>query len=830
MIETKKTIVTDETTLTGNSFEEIELREEGCLKILADLNFRNITINKLINNKRKKTQFQYDILIISKDGDSGSEGSGDDGKDGQNAGEIVINIIDLVDDVKIYIKDADGGNGGSARLNGNGGNGGKGGDGANITFNYGHVGKLSNGIPYYIRTGGNGGNGGLASVGIGGRQNEKPTDPTYGGKNGNGGKAGKKGSISIHKINNINTRIKEPLDLNNDEEYNYFLKHFGGEETIKKYPKIWNSIQKSRNEKKTNEDEPNFHNSSTASVIQVTDDTYDNNESINNDDPELFKILVTNVMTEVNSNTNNELSHECVRVVNIYRYNEKGDKVAMDTFPITTYFDKDEFPFMISDIIPSPAFNKGGIYNQQWIIETRYMYTYKNQPCKILPIYKTTIDEETDPLFHHIEITEPHYKANPQNQSNSQNESRDIKFLYGREYNPQEPNPSLKDADYHGNEYGQNAFDGEEIPTTIVPIAGKIVFHQDPDRMVTDVHFASYVDPVMQMQHDRPYLTISKLENEGQPKDNCCIAEMLEGVVDLASLHERFEKSDDLHINKNDEGEITSVDFNLVLHKNPTTDEKGPYDWKQPISKEEFVKNCTMNFCFLHGCIPIEYVVTNKKSNSSKTYTFYPSICGTQDLKHTFQKEYFIGKKGNKCVYIPRMVFIWGCFAADTIIKTTNGEKKASEIKRGDKLPVYGGKILTISAVYVGEEKSIYNIKTTDKKSIKVSGGHAMKLYCKDCPDGKRVSAVSLKKGDLLMTPEKVVEVESVDVEAYNDKVYNFEFEEEKSPNYIKANGFWSGDLNAQNKPEKRELSPEAKELAEEMKKLVAELAKNTQN
>ena len=115
------------------------------------------------------------------------------------------------------------------------------------------------------------------------------------------------------------------------------------------------------------------------------------------------------------------------------------------------------------------------------------------------------------------------------------------------------------------------------------------------------------------------------------------------------------------------------------------------------------------------------------------------------------------------------------------------------------------------------------------KKSIKVSSGHAMKLYCENRPNGKKIPVGKNKKGDILMTPNGNVEVESVDEETYNDKVYNFEFEEEKTPNYVEANGFWSGDFNAQNETEKIELSPDDQAIYEEMKQLAAELSQKAQ-
>ena len=89
-------------------------------------------------------------------------------------------------------------------------------------------------------------------------------------------------------------------------------------------------------------------------------------------------------------------------------------------------------------------------------------------------------------------------------------------------------------------------------------------------------------------------------------------------------------------------------------------------------------------------------------------------------------------------------------------------------------------------------------------------------------PSGRRAAASQLQAGDKLMTPDGVSVISEVVTEPYNDMVYNFVFECEENPNYIEADGFWSGDFYAQNaKKEKKpaQLTEEAMALRDELRR-----------
>jgi hypothetical protein len=138
--------------------------------------------------------------------------------------------------------------------------------------------------------------------------------------------------------------------------------------------------------------------------------------------------------------------------------------------------------------------------------------------------------------------------------------------------------------------------------------------------------------------------------------------------------------------------------------------------------------------------------------------------------------------------------------SADTKIKTAMDIKRADEIRVGEQIEVYSGEILTVDNIFTGNNEMIFCIVTENDRITKVSGDHAMKLYSSENPDGEKISAKKLNRGDILMTPNGNVTVKHCDEVPYNNTVYNFTFAERETPQYVEADGFWSGDFNAQNK------------------------------
>ena len=799
--------------LTENHYGTITLYEEGCLELQTN----NITIEKLVNRKNINGHHPkvhpYDILVTSDD-------------------DVTITAKDLVYDVKVLILGADGidgTNGKSATKPGengeDGGDGRDGCDGAHVTFNYSNKSAIS-GIPYLDENsrggfGGRGGNGGLGFVGIG----ESPICPneTHGGKNGNGGKAGTNGKNGILKPNTIKddeTRYKKPLNLSNDEEYNYFLENFGGEEYLKKYTRIWNSIQMARINKKTNENELSIIDQTRAQVISETNKQNNHDEKFNR-----FRFHVDcNVSLETykqSSTLRNEQMAPYAVDVDI-RVIDPGTSNTIHIINSTIY----DHVTSIRGGFKSASYPAEQLFGKRWIMEERYNYHYNNRDEFVGPI-KSELDLVQNPCFSHIIVSEPNFHA-------KNKKTNYIRFLYGRTIN-QNPTEYDGDSDYYGGPYLNNAMPHPEdpshsyIPTTIIPIEGKIFFKKQSPYKIIDIKTIPY--DTYHPKSELSYTTSTIIGKETYFTETLLQMDTINSVQKETGINLIDNHDINITLNDQDNKNQPSITFRLTLPKNPKAEKDyGEYDWRSAILNAEFTKkNYIQNQCELTGRLHFEVTYKNENHPDEKEHTYYlqPVIQSAYYEEAPVYSEHpapFEGEEGNFTVYIPRIMISWGCYTADTMIKTTEGLKKACEIKKGDKLPAYGEKILTVSAVIIGDEKWICNIKTTDNKSIRVSSGHAMKLYCDNKPNGRRISACNIKKGDILMTPEGNVEVASVEKEAYNDKVYNFEFMENAVPNYIVANGFWSGDFVAQNEPEKRELTPEQKAICAEWKQLAAEL------
>ncbi|MBR6123944.1 hypothetical protein IKQ19_10200 [Candidatus Saccharibacteria bacterium] len=820
-------IVSSDIVLNDTHYDNIELIEDGCLKFIVGPETKEITIETLTNNKKNPVIFEYDILITSYDGKNAPDCSGLPGSDATNAGEVFITVKNLVHDVKVYIRGANGGNGGSGCIisekeGGIGGNGGNGGNGAKVTFKYGHK---STGIPKLfdnkIGCGGNGGDGGICSAPIG-KGGTPSTEPTIGGTNGNGGRAGKngeKGTFTASVIGKENDSCLRILDLNNNEDYNLFLEHRGGEETLKKFPNIWNLIQKKRCKKdlnKASKTKLSFDDLGSNVVLRAVEGSNNNKTLRSNSDLYEFNIqntiFASNCKAKDHKKTKNavEQPYACDRDMII---KEKGSNKAIGTVPLKLF---SKHVYYISEDVTSDSIKAIEVLNKNIIVEILYTFYYENIEPQIVVCQIPCITGNEGFLYKNFKITDPNYKANGKN-------SGDIKVLYGR--TPE--NPEYVDADYYGDSddgkyYSNRKENGGkiEIPTTIIPIKGTIYFKTNSLFKLDEIEFMQY-DELIQgaAQMCPPKLTYTHdsenfIVNIGGDDEN-----LLKAVTKKDHFEYHIDKSDDSN---------SYVIFDLYIEKSSNY---GKYDWNAVVTDASFYgSGFHTNECYLVCDIPfrMKYHRHDDKSIPPKQFKkeIYISIRGNDNPG---QGIFFESKEDARNAYIPKIMICWGCYAADTLITTTEGTKKASEIKRGDKLPTYSGKILTVSQIYVGEDKWICKIKTIDNKSIRVSGSHAMKLYSENKPDGKKISAGRIKKGDFLMTPNGKVEVTSAEIEAYNDKVYNFEFAEEKVPNYIEANGFWSGDFNAQNEPEKRELTQEQKAICAEIKQLAAELSQKTQ-
>lgn len=121
-----------------------------------------------------------------------------------------------------------------------------------------------------------------------------------------------------------------------------------------------------------------------------------------------------------------------------------------------------------------------------------------------------------------------------------------------------------------------------------------------------------------------------------------------------------------------------------------------------------------------------------------------------------------------------KKIFIqWGCIARDTQILMADGQvKRADAVMIGDRLRNATGGSSTVKTVLSGTEETLYQIVTTNH-TVKMTYDHTVLTTLGLLP------AKDVKPGMFIQTqtiPEQVLTIEEV---AYNDKVFNFEFDEE---------------------------------------------------
>ena len=834
-VSTPYVIINDETIST---YDTIRLLDGGYLKIIPSNKFKSLTLNQLVNDKTEDQNNKYEILFSGADGENAPSGSGKDGEDAADCVDFELTVKDLVNDVNVYIKGGNGGNGGDGisgeKEGGNGGDGGNGSNGPNVLFKYGNSRKTiesrMSGMPrLYKNEGGAGGLGGMGGTCTDpyGRGATSDSLATKGGKYGDGGNLGKNGEPGTLNWQNTNPRgliASGFLDLSDDDNYNIFLESFGGEETLKKYPKLWANLQNTRTNKKTyasDNDDIYIIDNTEASLVTYGEETSNSDLQKSNTDFKNFRVECgVDLFTCKPTDTTKERSQKRKNmpneaIINVEIYELVGvQKNIIYSSPKFETFDSG----LISNIIYSDAYPSSQLEDKEWFVDLTIAYSYETN----VKLYQSTFvinqGKSLTSFFNRASLEDPKYKSPTKN-------TEYIRFLYGREISQ---NDEYKgDSDYYGGYYAKLVRDDGEkktIPSTIVPIKGTIYFNSIPNKKIRDIKIDEFLDKNNSGVH-RPYLLYMTGKDETtlvqMGGENSDYQTNFKAILENAG-------SFDINVDPADDN-FTRIDFDLKFKKKDGSwTEHGPYDSQAEIKDATFFNpedHPYENKCYLRSILSftISYSTdpNDQKGNNSTTMSLEMSSSDAPPLGHEFN---FETKKGEQKIYLPPLMICWGCYAADTLIMTADGEKKACDIKKGDKIPVYSGKILTVYEVFTGNDKYICNIRTTDGKSLRVSDSHAMKVYSEEYPDGKKISAARLKKGDMLMAPGGILKIESVKTEAYNDKVYNFEFEEEKISNYIMANGFWSGDIAAQNEPDFREIPAESKALHNEIKALVAEI------
>ncbi|MDE5716417.1 MAG: hypothetical protein K2I53_02155 [Lachnospiraceae bacterium] len=383
-----------------------------------------------------------------------------------------------------------------------------------------------------------------------------------------------------------------------------------------------------------------------------------------------------------------------------------------------------------------------------------------------------------------ITVTDPRWQNGKQQGS--------IVFLYGRK------SYGAVKGDYVGGHYLQNR-KGHNL-RTIIPIRG--IIELNSVRNIIGVSIDSY-----------------EVSNGKFPKS--CLDYAVSGGKVIAE-HGGSIKLEDLGGVLQRNGDLTydsksnTASFDLKLPVKGSM--LGPYDWDYSLSNA-FLDDSS-HTCYLTGCFVLRIEHEPYMGMTVDQYAiFIYSVPRNPGQKIV----YYESGEGETNVFIPPIEIYWGCFAKDTQIKTADGStKRADQIGTGDQIPALGGKTLTVTDILTGEDPEIIRIVTEDGKRIRVSGGHAMLVSDDAAPEGRHMAAARLQAGDRLMTPDGVSVISEVVTEPYNDMVYNFIFEGEEKPNYIEADGFWSGDFYAQNEKKKKkaaQLTEEAAALRDELRK-----------
>ncbi|GAA0134494.1 hypothetical protein YSY43_13340 [Paenibacillus sp. YSY-4.3] len=146
------------------------------------------------------------------------------------------------------------------------------------------------------------------------------------------------------------------------------------------------------------------------------------------------------------------------------------------------------------------------------------------------------------------------------------------------------------------------------------------------------------------------------------------------------------------------------------------------------------------------------------------------------------------GKLNIQCAQI----FIqWGCVARDTEIIMADGTlKRADQIQIGELVRSAEGGSVQVKKVLTGHEVELYKISTSER-SVRMTPDHIV------CTEDGLLPAIDVQVGMRLRTVSGLEEVIAVEWSDYEDKVYNFEFEQET---ILIGNGLLLGDSMLQNR------------------------------
>lgn len=597
-------------------------------------------------------------------------------------------------------------------------------------------------------------------------------------------------------------------DLADEKDYQTFLRIFGGKESLDKYPQISKAVAKKREMRALSKQKAGELNAAKieGSIAEIKAVGVENES-----------------MGEIRASGRTAAGNSQAEPYNYYRLSAEveisyanGD--VSDTFMAMASQEEEETMTYCLQVKVKDNSTGSGIFQKKLYYEDESMRLLDEVGTDLIPYEKLagrsftmTVDvmcETSDgtlevaslaprqlvfnkaaakSYIHKITINAPHWKDGKK--------SGNVVFYYGRGGG----------GDYGGGYYNQNV-KGSNL-RTIIPISGTIELNQLSHK-VTGVSIDSY--QCGGETYPKSYLDYNTFNGRK------IIAEHGGNSIGLGKLGEVLRENNDLTYDSS----TNTVHFDLKL---PVTgDMLGPYDWRCSLSNA-FLDDSS-HICYLTGCfvLRVEHEWWMGSDFDRYAIFIYSTGKGSGD-----PIVYYESGDGETDVFIPPIEICWGCFAKDTLIRIADGSRKpADQIVAGDQIPAFGGKILTVAEILSGEDAEIVRIVTKDGRRIRVSDGHAMLASDGEAPEGRRMTAGRLQAGDRLMTPDGVVEISEVVTESYHDMVYNFIFEGEEKPNYIEADGFWSGDSYAQNESKEKkqaQLTEEAIALRNELRKFAGQ-------
>lgn len=245
-------------------------------------------------------------------------------------------------------------------------------------------------------------------------------------------------------------------------------------------------------------------------------------------------------------------------------------------------------------------------------------------------------------------------------------------------------------------------------------------------------------------------------------------------------------------------------------------------DWRSYIHKSwytdgTYITDCQLRWSFRYSCYLLDAKGNHVKDEDGEDVIEELGICINSEATKGSQDK-FNHSEGKSKVVIPYIYIQWGCFHKDTKILMADGlEKKACEIKIGDKVMSREGKPVPVEQIYEGEEDTLYCIETESGRTIKVTETHQILTE-----DGL-FKAKNLTVGATVILKDGTDQIANVYTEEYKDIVYSLDC----GGAILIADGIAAGDFVCQNpegtEPEKKEHSKEVKEIMEEFKRFSEE-------